>query len=65
MALWLQDMNLWLGFSSKEARMLVREQGLDSPESLRAFMDKNVDDIYNLVRKPGSKNANRTPDRGQ
>ena len=45
--------------------MLVREQGLDSPERLRALTDKNVNDICNVVRKPGSKNADGTPNRGQ
>ena len=28
-------------------------------------MGKNVDDICNIMRKPGGKNADRTPDRGQ
>ena len=45
--------------------MLVREQGLNSPDRLRVLTDKNVDDICNVVRKPGSKNADGTPDRGQ
>ena len=45
--------------------MLIREQGLDSPERLIVLMDKNVNNICNVVRKPGSKNANVMPDRGQ
>ena len=65
MASWLQDMYIWLGFSPKEAKLLVREQRLDSPERLRIVTDKNVDDICNVMRKPSSKNANGMPDRGQ
>ena len=45
--------------------MLIREQGLDSPEKLSILTDKNVDDICNIVRKQGSKNADRMPDREQ
>ena len=56
-------MYLWLRFSSEAARLLVREQGLDSPEMLRVITDKNVNDICNVMRKPGSKNANGMPDR--
>ena len=65
MALWLYDMYIWLGFSPKAATLLVREQGLDSPERLRVLTAKNVNDICNVMRKPGSKNADRTPERGQ
>ena len=65
MASWLQDMYLWPRFSSKAARLLIREQGLDSPERLSVHTDKNVDDICNVLKKQGGKNANRTPDRGQ
>ena len=35
MASWCQDMYIWLRFSPKAARLLIREQGLDSPERLR------------------------------
>ena len=28
-------------------------------------MDKNVDDIYNVIRKPSRKNADRMPSSGQ
>ena len=63
--LWLQDMYLWLRFSSEAARLLIREQGPDSPERLRVIKDKNVDDIYNVMRKPDGKKANGTPNRGQ
>ena len=55
MVSWLQDMYIWLGFSPEAAKLLIREQGLDSPERLST--DKNVDDICNVVRKPGGKNA--------
>ena len=65
MASWLQDMYLWLRFSSESARLLIREKGIDSPERLRVLTDKNVDDIYNFARMPGGKNANGTPNRGQ
>ena len=59
-------MYIWLGFSAKAAKLLVREQGLDSLERLRVFADKNVDDICsNVVRNPGGTNANGSSDRGQ
>ena len=64
MALKLQNIYIQLRFSSKAAMLLVREQGLDNPYRLRVLMDKNVDDICNVMRKPGKKNANRTPNRG-
>ena len=51
MALKLQDMYIQLG--------------LDSPERLRVLSDKNDNDICNVVRKPGSKNANGMPNKGQ
>ena len=38
---------------------------VDSPERLRVLTDKNVNDIYNVMGKPGGKNADGTPDRGQ
>ena len=60
-----QNMYVWLGFSLKAARLLVREQGLDNPHRLRVFTNKNDDDICNVVRKPGGKNADGTQDRGQ
>ena len=62
MASWLQDMYLWLDLVPKQPDCFVREQGLDSHDRLR-LMDKNVDDICNVVRKPGSKNANIMPNR--
>ena len=65
MALRLQVMYLWLRFSSEAARLLIREQGLDGPERLLLFIEKKVDDIYNVVRKPGGKDANGMPDREQ
>ena len=45
--------------------MLVREHGLNSPDRLQALNDKNVDDICDVMKKPGGKNANRMPDKGQ
>ena len=56
MALWHQDMYIWLGFSHAAAKLLIREQGLDSPDRLRVLTDKNFDDICNVMRKPGGKN---------
>ena len=64
-ASWLHKMYIWLGFSPKAANLLNEEKETDSPERLRVLTDKNVDDIYNNARKPGSKNANQTPDGGQ
>ena len=49
----LQDMYIQLGFSLEAAKLLVREQGLDSPEMLRIFSDKNVNDICNVIEKQG------------
>ena len=65
MALWLQDMYIQLGFSPKAAKLLIREQGLDIPDRLRVIIDKNVNDICNVMRKPGGKNVNGMPNRGQ
>ena len=58
-------MYVQLGFSSLAARLLVREQGVDSSERLRVCTDKNIDDICNVMRKPGGKNANGSPNRRQ
>ena len=65
MALWLQDMYVWHGFSPKAAKLLVREQGLYSSERIRVLANKNVDDTCNVVRKTGGKNADGMPNRGQ
>ena len=65
MALLLQDMYIWLGFSPKAAKLFIRKQGLNSSERLRVLTDKNINDICHVVRKSGSKNANETSDRGQ
>ena len=64
MASWLQDVYILLEFSLKAAKLLVREQGLDSHERLKVLTDKNVNDICNVMRKPGSKNADEMPNRG-
>ena len=58
-------MYTWLGFNPEGAKLFVREQGLDSPDRLRVLIDKNVDDICNVVSKPGSKKTDGMPDRGQ
>ena len=65
MALWLQDMYLWLRFSPEVARLFTRVQGLDRPEKSSVLTDKKVDDTYNVLRKPEGKNANGTPNTGQ
>ena len=57
-------MYIQLGFSPKAAKLLIREQGLDSPERLKVLTDKNYN-ICNVMRKPGGKNTDGTPDRGQ
>ena len=54
----LHDKYIQLGYSLIAAKSFVREQGLDRPDKLRVLTDKNVDDIYNVMRKPGGKNAN-------
>ena len=54
-------MYIWLGFSPKAAKLIVREQGLDSG----VLINKNVDDICNVMRKPCGKNADGMHDRGQ
>ena len=58
-------MYIWLGFSPKAAMLLIREQGLDNSDRLIVLTDKNVDNMCNVVRKPGSKSADGTLDRGQ
>ena len=58
-------MYIWPGFSHKAAKLLIREQGLDSPERLSVLTDKNVNDDCYVVRKSGRKNANGMPSRGQ
>ena len=57
MALSLKEKYLWLTLSPEAAKLIIREQGLHSPERLRVITDKNVDNICNIMRKPGSKNA--------
>ena len=64
MALWLQDMYIWLGFHLEAAKLLVRKQGLDSPERKRVLMDKSIN-ICNVMKKLGSKSANGMVDRGK
>ena len=56
-ASWLQDTYIWLRFSLKAAKLPIRDQGLDSEERLQVLTNKNVDDICNVAKKPGGKNA--------
>ena len=65
MASCLQDMYLWLVFSPEAAKLLKRKQGLDSPDRLQVLTDKIIDVIGNVIRKPGFKNADKVPYRGQ
>ena len=64
-ALWLQYIYIQLEFSPKAAKLLIKEQGIDSPERLRVLADKNVDDICNIMRKPGGMNAHEMLYKGQ
>ena len=43
----------------------MKNQGLNSPERLNVHADKNIDDICNVMKKPGCKNANKMHNRGQ
>ena len=65
MASKLQNMYIQLGISPKAAKLLIRVQVLDNPDRLRILADKNADNIFNVMRKLGGKNANVTPNRGQ
>ena len=58
-------MYIQLGLNPKVAKLIIREQGLNSPDRLRILTDKNNDGICNVVRKPDSKNIDQTPDRKQ
>ena len=60
MDMWLQEMCLWLVFSPKGAQLLVREEGQDS-----SFCQKECQQHLQYYEKTGSKNADRTPNRGQ
>ena len=62
---WLHDMYCWLRLSHKAAKLLIGQQGLDSPERLRVLTDKNVNDICNVMRKLGGQNADGMPNSGQ
>ena len=59
MALRLQDVYIWVGFSPEAAKLLIRKQGLNSSERLRVLTNKNVDDIGNVLRKSGGKISNQ------
>ena len=43
--------------------LLLSSCSSSAPKRFRLFTDKNVDGIFNVMRKPGNKNANRSPDR--
>ena len=47
MALWLYNMYLQLGFVPEAEQLLVREQGLEGPDRLLVFTDKNIDNVCN------------------
>ena len=65
MASKLQDMYTQLGFSPKVAKLLIRKPELDSHDRLQVLTDKNVNDICNIMRKTGGKNASGMPNIGQ
>ena len=60
MASWLQDMYIQFEFSPKAAKLLIREQGLDSLEMLKVLTDKNIYDICNIRKNPGNKSQCNT-----
>ena len=54
-----KGMKLWhFGFSPKATKILIQEQDFN-------LTGKNVDDIFNIIRKPGSKNPDETPNKEQ
>ena len=59
----LEVMCAWLGFTCNAARVLVHENGLNSPVRLRVLNHKNLDYTCNVVRKPGGKSAHSSPKR--
>ena len=58
-------MYLQFEFGLNAGWLLIKEQVLDSLDRMQVLTNKNVDDICNVMRKPGSQNANQMPDRGQ
>ena len=46
------------------AQLLVREWGLDSPERLQVISDKNVNDIYNVIRNQAARMPKECPKGG-
>ena len=58
------EMYKQLEFSPKAANILVKEQGLNSPDRLHVLTDKNVYDICNVFKMSGTMNANGTPTEG-
>ena len=64
MASWLNNMYVQLGFSPKAAKLLSREQALDSSEGFQVLTDENAN-VCNVMRKPGGENIDLMPNRGQ
>ena len=62
MAFLLPEMNLQLWLSPKAAQLLIREQGLDCSDQLHVLANKIVDDIFNIMRNFGNKNADEMLD---
>ena len=51
-ATWWEEMNVWLRFSPKAAKILAQKEGLDSPDQLHVLTSKNINDTCNIIRKP-------------
>ena len=48
----MQMMFIRLGFSEIKAKKLVKDQGIDSPQTLASFSDEVVNVICEVLRKP-------------
>ena len=58
-------MFLQLRFWHHVTKLLVRIEGLVRQDRLHFHTDKNVDDVFNIIRKPGDKNTDVMLNRGQ
>ena len=50
---WYFVMHIPLQFIPKAAKLFIREQGLDKPERLGVLTKNNINNICNVVKKPG------------
>ena len=60
-----EDLRLWPHGSRICTYTWIQSQSRDSPDKLRLLTAKKVNDICNVMKKPGSKSAERMLDRGQ